>query len=92
MAVLIKVPTGMNTEGYDGVSQEAATGLQAASGFRFHLAYPTEEGVIVLEVWDSLEQHMDWFDQYVKPHLQPGTELPHDVTPLHNVIQPDQQP
>jgi len=89
MAVLIKVPTGMNTKGYDQVTREAATGLKAASGFRFHMAYPTEDTVIVLEVWDSLEQHMQWFDQYVKPHLQAGTELSHEVTPLHNVLEPD---
>jgi heme-degrading monooxygenase HmoA len=88
VAALIRIPTGMDTEGYDAVNREAAASLKAASGFRFHVAYPTEGEVVVLEVWDSLEQHMQWFDQYVKPHLPPGTELPHEVTPLHNVLQP----
>jgi len=88
VAALIRIPTGMDTEGYDAVNREAAASLKAASGFRFHVAYPTDGEVVVLEVWDSLEQHMQWFDQNVKPHLPPGTELPHEVTPLHNVLQP----
>jgi heme-degrading monooxygenase HmoA len=88
VAALIRIPTGMNTDGYDAVNREAAASLGAATGFRFHVAYPTDEGVVVLEVWDSPEQHMQWFDQYVRPHLPPGTELQHEVTPLHNVLQP----
>lgn len=42
--------------------------------------------MVVLEVWDSAEQHKQWFTENVEPHLPPGTSV--EVIPLHNVISP----
>ena len=89
MAVLIRILNpGMTPEVYDAIARGAAASLKAAAGFQFHVAFPSEEGVVVVEVWDDPDQHMQWFDDNVKPHLPPGTELSHEVTKLHNVLKP----
>ena len=89
MAVLVTIPNAdMTTEGYDRIAGEASPSLRAAAGFQFHVAYPSSDGVVVVEVWDSADQHMRWFDDNVRPHLPPGTDPPHEVIELHNVLTP----
>jgi heme-degrading monooxygenase HmoA len=89
MAALVTISTpGMTTEGYDHIASGASASLSAAAGFQFHLAYPSADGIVVMEVWDSADQHTQWFEEYVRQHLPPGTEPSHEVIELHNVLTP----
>jgi heme-degrading monooxygenase HmoA len=89
MAALVTISTpGMSTEGYDRIAGEATPSLKEAVGFRFHVAYPSGDSMVVMEVWDSAEQHMQWFEKFVLPHFPPGVEASHEVIELHNVLTP----
>ena len=89
MAALVTILTpGMTTEGYDRIASGASASLSSAVGFQFHVAYPSADGIVVMEVWDSADQHMRWFEEYVRPHLPPGTEPSHEVIELHKVLTP----
>ena len=70
MAVLTKsLVTGMTREQYEGIAAVLIDKLKAAPGFIAHYAWEYEGGMTVVEVWESAEQHDDWFDNNVKPHL-----------------------
>lgn len=87
MAALVKITNpGVSTEVYDQISTAVEPGLKASAGLQTHVAYQEGDGMIVLEVWDSSEQHEEWFTANVKPHLPPGTAV--EVIALHNVIAP----
>ena len=89
MAALVTILTpGMTTEEYDRIASGASASLTASAGFQFHVAYPSADGIVVMEVWDSADQHMQWFEENVRPHLPPGTQPSHEVTELHNVLTP----
>ena len=89
MAALVIISTpGMSTEGYDRIAAEATPSLKEAVGFRFHVAYPSGDSMVVMEVWDSADQHMQWFEEAVRPHLPAGAQPSHDITILHNVLKP----
>ena len=87
MSTLVKITNpGVSPQVYDQISAAVEPGLKASSGLQTHVAYQEGDGMVVLEVWDSLEQHREWFTANVEPHLPPGTSV--DVLELHNVIRP----
>jgi heme-degrading monooxygenase HmoA len=64
MAALVRISNpGMTTEVYDDIARGVSDSLKAAAGFQFHVSYPSPEGVVVMEVWDSADQHMQWFEE-----------------------------
>lgn len=87
MAALVKIiNAGVSTQVYDQISSAVEPGLRASSGLQTHVAYVEGDGMVVLEVWDSAEQHRTWFSANVEPHLPPGTSV--DVVELHHVVTP----
>lgn len=69
MAVLTKsLVSGMTREQYEGIAAVLIAKLKAAPGFIAHYAWE-QGGMTVVEIWESAEQHDDWFDNNVKPHL-----------------------
>ena len=73
MAVLVtsRVP-GLSPEQYAELAATLTDKLKAAPGFIAHYAWHSSAGMNVVEVWESTEQHDDWFGNNVRPHL-PGT-------------------
>ena len=70
MAVLVKnTVTGLTREQYEGIAAVLIDKLKATPGFIAHYAWADEGGVTVVEIWDSAEQHDDWFDNNVRPNL-----------------------
>lgn len=70
MAVLTKsLVSGMTREQYEGIAAVLIDKLKAAPGFIAHYAWEQDGGMTVVEIWESAEQHDDWFDNNVKPHL-----------------------
>jgi heme-degrading monooxygenase HmoA len=61
--------SGLKREQYDQIVAALVDKLKAAPGFIAHYAYEYEGGINVVEIWDSAEQHDDWFDNNVRPHL-----------------------
>lgn len=87
MPTLVKITNpGVSTDVYDQISAAVEPGLKASVGLQTHVAYQEGDGMIVLEVWDSAQQHQEWFATNVEPHLPPGTSV--EKTELHNVINP----
>jgi heme-degrading monooxygenase HmoA len=73
--------SGLKREQYDQIAAVLIDKLKATSGFIAHYAWESEGGIHVVEIWDSAEQHDDWFDNNVRPHL------PSEVTPQkHELI------
>lgn len=76
MAVLVKNKvTGLTREQYEGIAAVLVDKLKATPGFIAHYAWEKEDGMTVVEVWESAEQHDAWFDNNVRPNL------PVEVTP-----------
>ena len=87
MPTLVKITNpGVSTSVYDQISAAVEPGLKSSAGLQTHVAYQEGDGMIVLEVWDSAEQHQQWFGANVQPHLPPGTSV--ETVELHNVISP----
>jgi len=89
MAALVRISNpGMTTGVYDDIARGVSASLKAAPGFQFLVSYPSPEGVVVMEVWDSADQHMQWLEETVRPHLPADAQPSHDITILHNVLKP----
>lgn len=73
--------SGLKREQYDQIAAVLIDKLKSTPGFVSHYAWESETGINVVEIWDSAEQHDDWFDNNVRPHL------PVEVTPQkHELI------
>ncbi|MEV7649279.1 antibiotic biosynthesis monooxygenase [Arthrobacter sp. NPDC089319] len=70
MVVLTKSHvTDLTREQYEGLAAVLTDKLKAAPGFIAHYAWEHEDGMSVVEIWDSDEQHDAWFENNVKPNL-----------------------
>jgi heme-degrading monooxygenase HmoA len=75
MAVLAKsTVTGLTREQYEEIAAVLTDKLRAAPGFLAHYAWESENGMGVVEIWESTEQHDAWFDNNVRPHLPAGAD------------------
>lgn len=87
MAVLIRHRVaGIDPGRYDEISPPLVEELKKQPGFVFHVAYEGPEGFTVAEVWESQEQHDEWFDNNVQPKLP--AKAAQEVIPLHSVHKP----
>jgi heme-degrading monooxygenase HmoA len=88
MAVLIRHRVeGMDPSQYDEISPRLVEKLKTQPGFVLHVSYEAKgSGFTVSEIWESQEQHDQWFDENVKPNL-PG-DVEQEVIELHSVHQP----
>lgn len=70
MAVLTSSSvTGLTREQYEEIAAVLTDKLKAAPGFIAHYAWESENGMDVVEIWESAEQHDVWFDNNVRPNL-----------------------
>ena len=89
MAICIYFPVqGMSTDKYDEViTRLEAAGQGAPAGRTYHVAFEGENGLHVVDVWDSQET-FDAFGETLMPILgalgiDPGEPM---ISPVHNVI------
>ena len=87
IAMLIEF-SGGTAEDYDRVLQRLDLGGKMAPGGIFHVVGPTDDGLRVVDVWDSQEA----FDRFFEDKLRKALEaegLPEpkiSVWPVHNMI------
>ena len=87
MAVLIRHRTpGMTTSQYEEIAPPLVEKLKTQPGFMYHVAFMDKGVFTVSEIWESQEQHDQWFDANVKPALPADAEQ--EVIELHSVHQP----
>ena len=88
MAVLIRHRiAGMDASQYDEVSSRLVGKLKTQPGFVLHFSYEASGGgFTVSEIWETQEQHDQWFDENVKPNL-PG-DAEQEVIELHSLHTP----
>ena len=87
MAVLIRHRAeGMTEAQYDEISPPLVEKLKTQPGFLFHTAFTDNGQFTVSEIWESQEQHDQWFDANVAPNLPWADQLV--VVPLISVHPP----
>jgi hypothetical protein len=82
---------GLTAAEYRAVLDELGVEEQPEPGIYLHLAYPTDFGFRIVEVWD----HKEGFDRFVENRMNPAAEavgMEREVTvtiqPLHNFFGP----
>ena len=87
MAVLIRNRVeGMTSAVYDEIAAPLIEKIKTQPGFVLHVSYEAAgSGFTVAEIWESQEQHAQWFENYVKPNL-PG-DVTHEIIELHSLQQ-----
>ena len=71
---------------YDEIAPPLIEKLKTQPGFVLHVSYEAAgTGFTVAEIWESREQHAQWFENNVKPNL-PG-DVTHEVIELHSLQQ-----
>jgi heme-degrading monooxygenase HmoA len=77
----------MGASQYDEVSSRLVEKLKTQPGFVLHVSWEANgSGFTVAEIWESQEQHDQWFDENVKPNL-PG-DVGQEVIELHSLHMP----
>lgn len=77
----------MTEEIYDGMIGQLMPLMRASKGFVSHAAGPSPTGGWrVVEVWESEEDGVNWFDKNVKPNLPPGVVPDRRYSPLHSAF------
>ena len=61
---------GWTTDNYDAVSEEINWPDSWPEGLRFHVAGPSEQGMRLVEIWDSHEQRQRWMEGTINPALE----------------------
>jgi heme-degrading monooxygenase HmoA len=87
MAVLYRHhAAGMDEATYDQASAQLIPRLKQQPGFMYHVAFRSPGGMTVSEIWESREQHDQWFEENVKPNVPAEIEV--EVIDVHNVVTP----
>jgi hypothetical protein len=60
--------------------------LKQATGFISHVAFATDEGWRVLEIWESAAHANRFFADHVHPHLPPGIRPRRTFQALHSLV------
>jgi hypothetical protein len=61
---------GFTPENYDAVSEQIGWPTNWPDGLTFHVAGPAADGMRLVEIWDSREQHERWMEKTVQPGIQ----------------------
>jgi quinol monooxygenase YgiN len=89
MAILITTMVqGQTAEGYDQVSTFLHEVVRQSPGFILHCAYSSENGWVVLEVWNSKADADQFFAKNVAPNLPKGIIPKRSYQELHSVVTP----
>jgi heme-degrading monooxygenase HmoA len=67
---------GMPAEAYDEILAGVRESQKGADGFVSHYGVVEDDGITVIEIWDSVDQHDAWFDATARPKLPPNTPEP----------------
>jgi heme-degrading monooxygenase HmoA len=85
---IVRVP-GVTREKYEAVNADALPEGETVEGLQAHVARPTEEGVQVIEVWDSRDDFMRFSEECFAPvaekHDLPDLETEY-LGPAWNVV------
>lgn len=60
---------GFKTENYDAVSQRINWPENWPGGLTFHVAGSSANGMRLVEIWDSRQQHERWMQDTVQPAI-----------------------
>ena len=91
MAVLVTITNrGGSLAFYDQAAPNLIPVLKTQPGFRLHTAHQAGDGgdLVVTEVWDSRDQHQEWFDTHVRPNIPPDIQQQVQYADLHSVVTP----
>jgi hypothetical protein len=88
MAVAIEMRfTGATLAQYDDVMRRMDLGDEAPEGALFHWVAATDDGIVVVDVWETMEQFDRFAREKIGPHTQAaGIEAPPEITThaVHN--------
>jgi hypothetical protein len=85
LLVIFEVP-GMTMEQYEQVLEEVQPATTLLTGFLYHIAAPTPDGWMVVEVWKS-EEELGEFQKILMPILEKkGITVQPKVFPSHNIV------
>lgn len=77
----------MTEEIYAGMIPRLMPLMRGSKGFISHTGGPSPSGGWrVVEVWESEEDGVNWFDNNVKPNLPPGITPDRRYFPLHTAF------
>lgn len=77
----------MTEEIYGGMIGQLMPIMRGSKGFISHAGGPSPSGGWrVVEVWESEEDGVSWFDNNVKPNLPPGITPDRRYFPLHSAF------
>ena len=90
MSILVRFPPAdVTTETYDESVRHAREMVDfPPDGLEYHVAFMTDEGVRVSEIWDSVEQFQSFGEQVMPLLAELGIELTGEpeIIPVHNII------
>lgn len=90
MAILLTTIVKRKTaEGYDQVSTFLHEVVRKSPGFILHCSYSSEEGWVVLEVWNSKAESDKFFAENVTPNLPRGIVPKRSYQELHSIVTPN---
>lgn len=90
MAILLTtIVKGQTAEGYDQVSTFLHKVVRKSPGFILHCSYSSEEGWVVLEVWNSKAESDKFFAENVAPNLPRGIVPKRSYQELHSIVTPN---
>jgi heme-degrading monooxygenase HmoA len=75
---------GMDASRYDQASQQLLPALRQQPGFEYHVAFASGDDFIVSEIWQTREQHDEWFENHVRPNVP--AEIDVEVLDVHNIV------
>jgi uncharacterized protein YeaC (DUF1315 family) len=61
---------GFQPENYDAVAQEIGWPGNWPEGLTFHVAGQSADGMRLVEIWDSRDQHDRWMQETIQPAIQ----------------------
>jgi hypothetical protein len=87
--MMISQLAGAGPELLDGLREQGVFDeMKSAPGFLGHWSGTTGEGLCVIEMWESPEDHQAWLEGTIKPRLPAGVEPPLFYVHVLNQLQP----
>ncbi len=77
---------GQTKEGYLMILNGIGEYLKNAPGLIMHTAHTADDGVTVVEIWNSKEEGDAWFSKNVVPNLPPGIHPKRQYQELYSLI------
>jgi hypothetical protein len=86
MPVLIRHRAPVTTAQYDEISPPLLEEIKKTPGFVLHVAFEDSQGFCVAEIWETKEQHDNYFNKNVVPKVP--AEIKQEVINVHNFVTP----